>query len=113
MPMGWQLGKMFTRNEPLREASEAKQGTIRLMEIPRRAPETPIESEIAAVLRDGEISYQRLVRRVAELLYRDELRRGAGASDIGLFGSCLFDGDVTAALEAGADVLWEISWDGE
>jgi hypothetical protein len=48
------------------------------------------------------------VNAVSADLYAEELRTGAGALDIGLFGSRLFSGDVIRELKAGDGILWKI-----
>jgi len=49
-----------------------------------------------------------LASRLAEFLYRKELETGAGALDIGLFGSALFVSDAYRELKLGSDNLWKI-----
>lgn len=108
----WQVWKIFSGNSAGVNPSDPKTATVRLLQQAGRLPHTAIESDIMSVLRDeGIISYQELVRRVADRLYHEELRCGAGASDIGLFGSRIFDREVIAAVRAGAGVLWKISSD--
>jgi hypothetical protein len=109
-PVGWQLWKILSGSSPVRDPAEVKHCTVCLLQPPGRSPQTHIEAELIAVLTDeGTISLNELVQRVADRLYHEELRRGAGALDIGLFGSGLFDREVVAALEAGSGVLWELS----
>jgi hypothetical protein len=82
---------------------------VRLIEAPRRRPETTIEQRLAARLKEtGPMSVSALVTGVAADLYRDELRNGAGVLDIGLFGSRLFSADVIHELRAGDGILWRI-----
>jgi hypothetical protein len=54
------------------------------------------------------ISFDKLVKIVAADLYAEELRKGAGVLDIGLFGSRLFNNDIVRELEARDGVLWKI-----
>ena len=109
-PARWQVWKIFSGTSAGLDPSETAAVTVRLLQQAGRSPRTAIESVIIAVLGDeGAIAYQQLVRRVADRLYHEELRRGAGASDIGLFGSRLFDREVVAAIKAGAGELWKIS----
>lgn len=83
--------------------------SVRLMELPLRGAATEAESFAVALLRaEKEIAYGALVSRVAEFLYRKELRAGAWGVDIGLFGSALFNADAARELEAGKGELWEI-----
>lgn len=49
------------------------------------------------------------MRRVAEDLYQEELHLGAAIVDIGLFGSGLFDRDVSAAIKAADGILWKVA----
>jgi hypothetical protein len=48
------------------------------------------------------------VKTVAGEVYAEELRKGSGVLDIGLFGSRLFSSDVVRELEGGDGVLWKI-----
>jgi hypothetical protein len=110
-PVGWQIWKILSGSSSVREQPEVKHGTVRFLQSPGRSPQTHIEAELIAVLKDeGTISLNELVQRVADRLYHEELQRGAGALDIGLFGSGLFDREAFAALEAGAGVLWEVNF---
>lgn len=85
---------------------------VRLIQSPPRLPETPIEQRLAARLREaGPLSVSSLVTGVAADLYSDELRKGAGVLDIGLFGSRLFSADVVQELRAGEGILWKIERD--
>ena len=86
--------------------------TVRSLQQTGRSPRTPMEWEIIAVLgNESAMAYPQLVRRVADRLYHEELRNGAGASDIGLFGSRLFDREAIAAIEEGVGELWKIDSD--
>ena len=115
-PAGWQIRKLFPgaprwRAHDSVARSEAEAGSVRLIEPARRAPATAVERHLVGLLKnEGIISYDRLVQRVAEEIYHEELRLGAGAVDIGLFGSRLFDRDVVSALKVGDGMLWKISW---
>lgn len=118
-PSGWQVWKIFPgaslrRGRAGIARSETKEHSVRLMEPPGRAPLTPVESRVISLLiNDGTISFDRLVQRVADELYQEELRHGAGALDIGLFGSRLFHRDVVDALRGADGILWKIAWDAE
>lgn len=82
---------------------------VRLLNPPLRKPEAPIQLAVMRVLKESEaISLAVLVKRIAGELYRDELRQGAAALDIGLFGDRLFNRDVVEELEAGNGIFWEI-----
>jgi hypothetical protein len=88
---------------------DADAPVVRLIDSPRRLPETPIEQRLACALKEtGSISVAGLVKRVASELYSDELRQGAGVLDIGLIGDRLFNRDIIRELNAGNGILWEI-----
>ena len=111
---GWSFWKILAGTSAALEPSDATVASVQLIQHGGRLPQTAIESEIMSVLRDEvAISYQQLVRQVADRLYHEELRCGAGASDIGLFGSRIFDREVNAALKGGAGELWDISGETE
>ncbi|MGH7873348.1 MAG: hypothetical protein ACREQO_14135 [Candidatus Binatia bacterium] len=106
----WQLWKIFPSATVRQEPEHEARLSVRLIRPTHRAAGTPVETQIVSILaREGAMSYENLVQRVADELYRKELRHGGGALDIGLFGSRLFDRDVVSALEAGDGVIWEIS----
>jgi hypothetical protein len=115
-PAGWQVWKIFSGASLRRGGagirSEAKDRLVRLLEPTRRAPLTLVESEVISLIKnEGLTSYDRLVQRVADDLYQEELRSGAGALDIGLFGSRLFDRDVVCALKDADGILWKVTGD--
>ena len=83
---------------------------VRLRQItdPRRA--TAAESVVVQLLSQAEdLPLETLVGRVAEALYHEELRAGAWAVDVGLFGSGLFTAEARRVLAAGDGELWEIA----
>ena len=87
---------------------------VRPIEPPGRATVTPIERlAVSNLRREGVISLQLLVERVATELYHEELRKGAWALDIGLFGSKLFIADVMSEIKARNGTLWQIEKPGE
>lgn len=93
--------------------AKAGAAAVRLIESPQRLPETAIEQRLMSRLKEtGPVSFSSLVNAIAADLYTDELRRGAGVLDIGLFGSRLFTGDVVQELKAGDGILWEIEQEG-
>ena len=111
---GWKMGRLF-QGLSSRSYTEgavspiAGAAVVRLIDSPRRAAASPIEQRLISTLRDtGSVSFARLVNAVSADLYAEELRAGAGALDIGLFGSRLFNGDVIRELKAGDGVLWKI-----
>lgn len=82
---------------------------VRLLEAAIRRPATAVESVVVNLLsRADETPVENLVALVADAFYRDELRMGAWAIDLGLFGSSLFVSEARRALEAGDGELWEI-----
>jgi len=86
---------------------------VRLIENPDR-PTTRVERASLAVLSEtGEAPFDTLVGRVAAELYREEIRGGAWAVDLGLLGSRLFIPDVVRSLDRHNGVLWEIVPDPE
>lgn len=88
--------------------AEAGAAVVRLIDSPRRPPESPIEQRLQIMLKAGPVSFEQLVNHVAAELYKEELRMGAGVLDIGLFGSRLFNGEVIQELKAADGILWEI-----
>ena len=82
---------------------------VRPIEPLLRQPTTDIERLAVAALKQGSTtSLGSLVNRVARELYKEEVARGAGALDIGLFGPKLFINDVVFELRAGNGTLWDI-----
>jgi hypothetical protein len=82
---------------------------VGLLNHPRGVPQSPIQQALLRALKEtSSVSLPVLVKRVVGELYRDELRQGAAALDIGLFGDRLFNRDVVRELEAGNGILWEI-----
>ena len=74
------------------------------------SPATRVERATLRVLKEtGETPLERLVDRVADELYREELRDGAWLVDLGLFGSRLFVPDVLRSLKAHNGRLWQIT----
>jgi len=88
---------------------EGSRGTIiRLLE-ECRPPATPVERlAINALTREGRTSFTELLEHVARELYSDEVRSGAWALDIGLYGPNLFVPAVVSELKSGDGILWKI-----
>jgi hypothetical protein len=111
---GWQMRKLFRAppNQPsFDDAVKPSAGAAIVQQIdsPHRLPETPIEHRLTSALKKVDvISFEKLVKTVAADLYAEELRKGAGVLDIGLFGSRLFNDDVVRDLKAADRILWEI-----
>ena len=108
------LPRLFSIARGLRTSRDAASASpagpvVRLVDTPRRQAETPIERQVISILQQaGAVSHDRLAQRIARDLYEAELRRGAAAVDIGIFGSRLFEPEAAQTLRAGAGVLWEI-----
>ena len=106
----WQLFSAAAHRQPTDVGPGAKWVSVRLIDASRRAPATSIEVQLFSLLKkEGSVSYDRLVQRVADELYQGELEHGAAALDIGVFGGRLFEPDVVAAIHAADGVLWEIT----
>ena len=109
------LPKIFSFARGWTNSSAAASGistgpNVRLVDTRRREAENPIELQIISILKEaGSISQYHLVQRVARDLYEGELRRGAAVVDIGLFGSRLFEREVTETLKHGDGALWDIA----
>ncbi|MBI2987054.1 MAG: hypothetical protein HYY45_09835 [Deltaproteobacteria bacterium] len=105
LPGGVTAGKRFA------EAPETKglEGLIiRLLEA-SRPPATQVERlAIDFLTREGRISLKKLVEHVARELYSAEVRNGAWALDIGLYGPELFVRDVISEIRSGDQILWSI-----
>lgn len=87
-------------------SSRASVPLVRLLDGPRRPAATPVERlAVRALERDGVLPYPTLVLRVADDLYREELRRGGWNSDIGVWGSRLFVPEVERELGTSAGLL--------
>ena len=87
---------------------------MRLHEQPARPAITRVERAALEILREtGEAPFDALVAHVAAELYREEIRHGAWAVDLGLLGSRLFVPDVVRSLDRYNGVLWEIVPDPE
>jgi hypothetical protein len=70
---------------------------------------SPIErAAIANLKQQSPLPLDLLVQRVAAQLYRDELRQGAAAVDIGLLGSEIFVPEVMGGIQARNGSLWRI-----
>ena len=82
---------------------------VRLLDDPT-GPATRVERAALRVLKEtGEAPLVTVVERVADELYREELRDGAWLVDLGLFGSRLFVPDVLRSLKAYDGRLWQIT----
>jgi hypothetical protein len=104
--------RSMSRLWPAREVPLAEEPRVRLLEQPRRPPDSVAERQVVAWLsREGPLPLARLVERVARELYDDELRRGGWASDIGIAGNALFRADAELTLQRASGVLWSIERD--
>jgi hypothetical protein len=110
----WRISRTFTilsgrANSNGSAAVDSIEQIVRLISPPARAGETEIELKLISVLKnDGAAAFPHLIHRIAKDLYDEELRRGAAAVDIGIFGSRLFESEVAQSLRAGNGMLWEI-----
>lgn len=74
-----------------------------------REPVTAVEHLAISMLASiGAMPLHTLTERVATELYREEVHKGAGTLDIGLFGSRLFQDDVAREIESADGILWQI-----
>jgi hypothetical protein len=94
--------------QPMDQAP-ASASMVRLrQEADRRRP-TRIERTVLNLLEPvQELPLDKLVILVAEALYREELRAGGWAVDVGLFGKNLFANEARRVLEDGNGELWQI-----
>ena len=76
---------------------------------PARAAETVVERLATSILRSEQsVPLRRLVERIADELYRQELKY-AWVLDIGVLGSKIFVPGVAKEIEKGNGSLWKIS----
>ena len=102
-------GSLSQRKSDHGNSAKTDEAVVRLLAVPRREPLTPIEQRLTSMLKNaGPIPFAKLVKTAAKHLYTEELRRGAGVLDIGLFGDGLFNRDLVQELMSGDGVLWEI-----
>ena len=94
-------------------SGKARNGlTVKLLEA-SRPPATPVERLAVEILRrEGRTSIRKLVEHVARELYSAEVRNGAWALDIGLYGTELFVPDAVLELKSGDGILWKIEESG-
>jgi hypothetical protein len=108
------LGRLFTTpmkrsDDAVLAVAQAENGVVRLLDCPSQPTGSPVQQRLLAALnRSGAASVSSLVHAIAQDLYIEELRMGAGVLDIGLFGSRLFHNDVIQELWAGDGRLWQI-----
>ena len=101
------LTSRATSSDPA--ALDSIERVVRLIIPPARVGESEIETKLISLLKtEGAVSSRLLVQRIARDLYDEELKRGAAAVDIGIFGSRLFEPEVAHSLSAGKGTLWEI-----
>jgi hypothetical protein len=102
------ISKLFTLRGK-KAPGAATDRRVRLLGTPLRPPATPAERHaVARLAREGPTPLSQLVDLVARDLYREELRHGGGAAEIGLLGSTLFLSDARQAVEAADCMLWTI-----
>lgn len=90
-------------------AVERGSDVVRPLEPPQCPPTTIFEVRVVALLKkEGVISFDNLVRRMAADLYVEQRQNGAWMADIGLFGSRLFNREVIRELEGADGIPWNI-----
>ena len=107
---GWAIRRLLMGSPSYRVQAEGSAGhTVRLRQPPDRLPATPIAQRVLSAFAGGDsMPFERLIKTVADQLYDEELRKGAGILDIGLFGSRLFHEEVVRELHAGDGIFWDI-----
>ena len=74
-----------------------------------RPARTETEKFVLQLLEEsGPIGYDDLVSRLSSFLYKQEVKIGGWALDIGVFGASLFVSEARRELELGKGILWEI-----
>ena len=102
---------LFARRENRQALGDESKRTVivQLIEPVSSPVASPIErAAVANLKQQGALPLDLLVQRVAAQLYRDELRNGAAAVDIGLLGSDLFVPEVMGEIQARNGSLWRI-----
>ena len=90
-------------------SGSARDPSVRLLDEPCREPASPAERwAVRALARNGDLPLHQLVEHMARELYREELRRGGWATEIGFAGSAPFRADAERAVEDAAGSLWTI-----
>jgi hypothetical protein len=80
---------------------------VRLLGLPLRAPATLAERRAVGWLaREGPLPLGRLLDLVAREVYRDELRHGGWAADVGVVGLLAFRAEAERAVRDAAGTLW-------
>lgn len=91
---------------------DASGGVVRLRPGSAFSPATPVERLVIAELRRGGArSLRDVARRVGAALYREALRGGGWALDVGLLGEGPFVAEVMRALLTGDGGLWVVERD--
>ncbi len=68
---------------------------------------------VALLSKEGPLPFQRLVDCLARDMYRDELRRGGWATEVGVLGAGPFRAEAARAVADAAGALWIIDRDRE
>ena len=96
-------------NKPALNQESRRDLMVRLIDLQSTGGENPIErAAISNLKQQGVVPLDVLVHQVASQLYRDELRNGAAAVDIGLFGASLFVPEVVKVIRERNEALWKI-----
>lgn len=93
--------------EPYRESSPTGSRNVRLVDSNCSAETRAGQITLARLSGKEEVPLRELAERLAEKLYRDELRHGGWAVDLGLLGPKVFSGAALHEIEAGNGVLLE------
>jgi hypothetical protein len=99
-------GALATRPNSVSSVS-AKPG-VSLAPFHRPARTRVEQIAVAVLVREEEVPLSELAALLAEALYRDELRNGGWAADLGLLGSGVFLADALHEIKAGDGCLWNI-----
>ena len=82
---------------------------LRWLTAPKQRATTAAEHALLDLLsRQRELPFETALAVVAEVLYREEIRGGAWAFDLGLAGSRLFNSEARRVLQTGDGELWQI-----
>ena|SRR5215831_12055931 len=103
--------ELFARGRPNRppHIDPAQIQRVTLLERPLREPVTSLERRVLQALSErGPLGIDALVAGIAGALYRDELRHGGWAAEIGFVGSAPFRADVRRAVEGATGILWAV-----
>ena len=105
----WRRGAIAGKRPDRRSETRHFEGlTLRLLEASRPPTTAAGRLAVGILRRQGRTSLAKLVGRVAQELYFDEMRHGGWTLDIGLYGPELFVPDAISEIRAGDGILWKI-----